>query len=145
MLVEIYGLPILLHVLYLTGTYAYYINREHLIQLVRWPGDSRRKQKPVASIRAQKVTNMQITNEFLVLGSDLNIGHDRGSSTISAGSSINGVSSCQAAHGSTRHNTTDQHRALPGNDNSTGLLATGHRSSGCRCHCGGKGTGWGLC
>ena len=55
MLVEIYGLPILLHVLYLTRTYAYYINREKLIQLGRWPGDFGRKQKPVASIHASLV------------------------------------------------------------------------------------------
>ena len=59
----------------------------------------------------------------------MNIDHDRGSSTIIiAASGISDQPSYQATH--TTHHTTDQLRALPGNDNSTGsgLLATGFRS-----------------
>ena len=128
MLVECHGLPILLHVLYLTRTYAYYMNREKLIQLGRWPGDFGRKQKPVAQIRAQKVKKVQTINDFLVPGSDvyptaLNI--DRGQVY-----STSDLPSYQADLGCTTHHTTDQLTALPGNDNSTrsDLLVTGHSS-----------------
>ena len=65
LLVECHGLPILLHVLYLTRTYAYCINREKLMQLGRWPGDFGRKQKPVAQIRAQKVKSYKLLMIFL--------------------------------------------------------------------------------
>ena len=45
MLTEIYGYPFLSHVHYLTRTYAYYLHRQRLIVLERWPGDFGRKKK----------------------------------------------------------------------------------------------------
>ena len=105
------------------------------MQLGRWPGDFGRKQKPVAQIRAQKVKYVQIANDFLVPGSEvyptvLNIDRGQGSSTITSPSSTSGLPSYQADLGCSTHHTTDQHTALPGNDNSTRseLLATGHSS-----------------
>ena len=60
----------------------------------------------------------------------LNIDRGQGSSTITAPSSISGLPSYQVDQGCTTHHTTDQHTALPGNDNSSRseLLATGHSS-----------------
>ena len=45
MLAEIYGYPFLTHVHYLTRTYAYYIHRQRLIVLDKWPGDFGRNKK----------------------------------------------------------------------------------------------------
>ena len=45
MLTEIYGYPFLSHVHYLTRTYAYYLHRQRLIVLDKWPGDFGRKTK----------------------------------------------------------------------------------------------------
>ena len=40
---EIHGQPLLEHVFYLTRTYAYYMHREKLISIGRWPGDPGRR------------------------------------------------------------------------------------------------------
>ena len=60
----------------------------------------------------------------------LNIDRGQGYSTVSAFSSTSDLPSYQADLGCTKHHTTDQLTALPGNDNSTRseLLVTGHSS-----------------
>ena len=60
MLVEIYGQPILDHVLYLTRTYAYYMHREKLKMLGRWPGDYGRR--PVTSTKSQPISHTYANN-----------------------------------------------------------------------------------
>ena len=47
MLIELYDFPIIEHMLYLTHTYAYYIHRETMIMLGRWPGDHGRRQRSI--------------------------------------------------------------------------------------------------
>ena len=88
MLWEIHGQPILDHVYYLTRTYAYYLHRERLIMLGRWPGDHGRRQCPVSSASTLSLRlNMHtptnnlipidynntgpISNHFLVPGSSV--------------------------------------------------------------------------
>ena len=70
MLVELYGMPVLSHIMYLTRTYAYYMHREKLILHGRWPGDFGRKQKKLSAIKTLK-TSMLITNNSLVTGPDM--------------------------------------------------------------------------
>ena len=85
MLVELYGIPVLLHVMYLTRTYAYYMHREKLILQGRWPGDFGRKQQKIPalasrsaqtkSLRVSQASNMNncitIINNSLVPGPDV--------------------------------------------------------------------------
>ena len=66
MLVEIHGMPVLSHILYLTRTYAYYMHREKLILHGRWPGDFGRKQ-----IKLSALSNINISNNSLVTGPDV--------------------------------------------------------------------------
>ena len=70
MLVELYGMPVLSHMMYLTRTYAYYMHREKLILHGRWPGDFGRKQRKLSAIKTLK-TSMLITNNSLVTGPDM--------------------------------------------------------------------------
>ena len=53
MLIELYGFPIIEHVLYLTRTYAYYIHREKMILIGRWPGDHGRRQRTILPSKSQ--------------------------------------------------------------------------------------------
>ena len=53
MLIELYDFPIIEHVLYLTRTYAYYIHREKMIMLGRWPGNHGRRQRSILPPKSQ--------------------------------------------------------------------------------------------
>ena len=59
-------MPVVSHILYLTRTNAYYMHREKLILLGRWPGDFGRKQ-----IKLSALSNINISNNSLVTGPDV--------------------------------------------------------------------------
>ena len=138
MLVEIYGLPILEHVLYLTRTYAYYIHREKLIMLGRWPGDHGRRQQPSSpdksnpirltacmhSITFGKTDNIcrfnNVTNTSLVPGS---VATNPAHPTITTPQYSYLTSHCSASGYANNH-----HLAKPGQCDSVGTqqCTTGH-------------------
>jgi hypothetical protein len=78
MLIELYDFPIIEHVLYLTRTYAYYIHREKMIMLGRWPGDHGRRQRSILPPKSQPLhacipatntsNNENLSNDILFPG-----------------------------------------------------------------------------
>ena len=59
---ESHGQPLLDHVYYLTRTYAYYLHREKLISLGRWPGDPGRRRIPLTyNTKSKPKANRQQT------------------------------------------------------------------------------------
>ena len=64
------GNPMIVHISYITRTYAYYMHRAKMISLGRWPAVSGRKKMPMNHTKlAQSVSlNKQFTNNSYVAG-----------------------------------------------------------------------------
>ena len=50
------GLDIINHIFYLTRTFAYYMHREKMLLLGRWPGDPGRKPKPISKLKTKRLS-----------------------------------------------------------------------------------------
>ena len=147
MLVEVYGIPVLLHIMYLTRTYAYYMHREKLIMLDRWPGDFGRKQKKIHALKpriavtkslrdgqASKINNfVTITNNSIVPGPDMtSLGANP--DQVPAISPATSTSTTQHYYQPFPHcvqpHTRTQYQLVPGQDSiaRTDLCTAGHSS-----------------
>ena len=107
-MIELYGFPIIQHVLYLTCTYAYYIHREKMIMLRRWPGDHGKRQRTILPPKAQplpacppaiKTSNsLNFSNSILFPGNFLSPDDHDQPSTVLCHSSLTTVTTASLTH-----------------------------------------------
>ena len=109
---------ILEHVFYLTRTFAYYMHRERMVLLDRWPGDPGRKQRVIVRTKHTKMLQMintpPITNNY----------------DCFVGPALTASSSCVAGTGSTTSLTASSiHTVDKASDNQPSLLCMSNSSN----------------
>ena len=114
---ELYDFPIIEHVLYLTRTYAYYIHREKIIMLGRWPGDHGRRQRKILPSKSQPWrahtpatntgNNLNFSNSILFPGNCPTCADNDQPSPVLSHSSLTTLSTASLTH-------TKQSTPMPG-------------------------------